>query len=76
QLSHFDRLFNNPPLNGVTYTLGGDDILMEPDAGDPRREVLKRAFRVDNTGLWQLLVITNRENKSKTIENKTEKLRG
>ncbi|EKQ1114223.1 neuraminidase-like domain-containing protein [Morganella morganii] len=76
QLSHFDRLFNNPPLNGVTYTLGGDDIPMEPDAGDPRREVLKRAFRVDNTGLWQLLVITNRENKSKTIENKTEKLRG
>ncbi|EOZ4595087.1 neuraminidase-like domain-containing protein [Morganella morganii] len=76
QLSHFDRLFNNPPLNGVTYTLGGDDIPMEPDAGDPRREVLKRAFWVDNTGLWQLLVITNRENKSKTIENKTEKLRG
>ncbi|EOZ5675472.1 neuraminidase-like domain-containing protein [Morganella morganii] len=76
QLSHFDRLFNNPPLNGVTYTLGGDDIPMEPDAKDPRREVLKRAFRVDNTGLWQLLVITNRQNKSKTIENKTEKLRG
>lgn len=76
QLSHFDRLFNNPPLNGVTYTLGGDDIPMEPDAKDPRREVLKRAFRVDNTGLWQLFVITNRQNKSKTIENKTEKLRG
>lgn len=76
QLSHFDRLFNNPPLNGVTYTLGGDDIPMEPDTKDPRREVLKRAFRVDNTGLWQLFVITNRENESKTIENKTEKLRG
>ncbi|MET4860968.1 neuraminidase-like domain-containing protein [Morganella morganii] len=76
QLSHFDRLFNNPPLNGVTYTLGGNDIPMEPDAEDPRRDVLKRAFRVDNTGLWQLFVITNRENKSKTIENKTEKLRG
>ena len=45
QISHFDRLFNNPPLNGVTYTLGGDDIPMEPDAEDPRREVLKRAFR-------------------------------
>lgn len=76
QLSHFDRLFNNPPLNGVTYTLGGDDIPMEPDAKDPHREVLKRAFRVDNTGLWQLFVITNRKNKSKTIENTTEKLRG
>ncbi|WP_049246415.1 neuraminidase-like domain-containing protein, partial [Morganella morganii] len=76
QISHFDRLFNNPPLNGVTYTLGGDDMPMEPDAEDPRREVLKRAFRVDNTGLWQLFVITNCRNKSKTIENKTEKLRG
>lgn len=76
QLSHFDRLFNNPPLNGVTYTLGGDDIPMAPDAKDPRREVLKRAFRVDNTGLWQLFVITNRKNTSNTIENKTEKLRG
>ena len=76
QISHFDRLFNNPPLNGVTYTLGGDDIPMEPDAEDPRREVLKRAFRVDNTGLWQLFVITNRKNESKTIENNTEKLRG
>ncbi len=76
QLSHFDRLFNNPPLNDVTYTLGGNDIPMKPDAEDPRRDVLKRAFRVDNTGLWQLFVITNRENKSNTIENKTEKLRG
>lgn len=76
QLSQFDRLFNNPPLNGVAYTLGGKDIPMEPDSQDSRREVLKRAFRVDNTGLWQLFVITNRKNTSKTIENKTENLRG
>ena len=76
QLSQFDRLFNNPPLNGVTYTLDADYIPMKPDEQDPRREVLKRAFRVDNTGLWQLFVITNRKNESKTIENNTEKLRG
>nr|WP_235845344.1 Tc toxin subunit A [Morganella psychrotolerans] len=76
QISHFDRLFNNPPLNGVTYTVGGDDIPMKPGKQDLRREVLKRAFRVDDIGLWQLLVITNRNKTPETIKNKTEKLRG
>ncbi len=74
QLSQFDRLFNNPPLNGVTYTLGGDAIPMLPDAEDPRREVLKRAFRVDNTGLWQIFDITARDDDDKKDRNNIENL--
>ncbi|EMO4164290.1 neuraminidase-like domain-containing protein [Morganella morganii] len=76
QFSQFDRLFNNPPLNGVTYTIDGANIFIPADTKDPRREALKRAFRVDNTGLSQLFIITDRRNKLLTIENKSEKLRG
>lgn len=54
QLSQFDRLFNNPPLNGCVFSLSDAYIPMKTDGEDPRREVLKRAFRVDNTGLYQL----------------------
>ncbi|AVK37661.1 neuraminidase-like domain-containing protein [Morganella morganii] len=74
QLSQFDRLFNNPPLNDVTYTLGGSEIPMTPDAEDPRREVLKRAFRVDNTGLWQIFDITTRDDSDKKERNNIENL--
>ncbi|WP_368938220.1 Tc toxin subunit A, partial [Morganella morganii] len=74
QLSQFDRLFNNPPLNGVTYTLNGSEIPMTPDAEDPRREVLKRAFRVDNTGLWQIFDITARDDSDKKDRNNIENL--
>ncbi|MGJ7073191.1 Tc toxin subunit A [Morganella morganii] len=61
QLSQFDRLFNNPPLNGHVFSPSNDFIPMKPDDQDPRREVLKRAFRVDNTGLYQLfdLIVPN-----------------
>lgn len=54
QLSQFDRLFNNPPLNGRVFSPSDDYIPMKTDGEDPRRDVLKRAFRVDNTGLYQL----------------------
>ncbi|EDV0149942.1 insecticidal toxin protein, partial [Salmonella enterica subsp. enterica] len=74
QLSQFDRLFNNPPLNGVTHTLGGDPIPMRPDEQDPRREVLKRAYRVDNTGLWQIFNITDRNDSDKKDGNNIENL--
>lgn len=74
QLSQFDRLFNNPPLNGVTYTLGGSEIPMTPDAEDPRREVLKCAFRVDNTGLWQIFDVTARDDSDKKERNNIENL--
>lgn len=74
QLSQFDRLFNNPPLNGVTYTLDGSKIPMTPGAEDPRREVLKRAFRVDNTGLWQIFDITARDDSDKKDRNNIENL--
>ncbi|HDU8705787.1 TPA: insecticidal toxin protein [Morganella morganii subsp. morganii] len=57
QLSQFDRLFNNPPLNGSVFSPSDDYIPMKTDKEDPRREVLKRAFRVDNTGLYQLFDI-------------------
>ncbi|MEX3240611.1 neuraminidase-like domain-containing protein, partial [Serratia quinivorans] len=74
QLSQFDRLFNNPPFNDVRYTLGGSAIPMLPDASDPRREVLKRALRVDNIGLWQLFNLTARDNADNKDGNNIENL--
>ncbi|EPI4694512.1 Tc toxin subunit A [Morganella morganii] len=74
QLSQFDRMFNNPPLNGVTHTLGGDPIPMRPDEQDPRREVLKRAYRVDNTDLWQLFDISDRKDRNKDADNNIDEL--
>ncbi|WP_261423454.1 Tc toxin subunit A, partial [Serratia quinivorans] len=74
QLSQFDRLFNNPPLNDVRYTLGGSAIPMLPDASDPRREVLKRALRVDNIGLWQLFNLTDRDDADNKDGNNIENL--
>ena len=76
QLSQFDRLFNNPPLNGVTYTLYADYIPMKPDEQDPRREVLKRAFRVDNTGLWQLFNIHDRTDTDDKAGNRMNEIKG
>ncbi|MBT0388200.1 insecticidal toxin protein [Morganella morganii subsp. morganii] len=76
QLSQFDRLFNNPPLNGVTYTLDADYIPMKPDEQDPRREVLKRAFRVDNTGLWQLFNIHDRTDTDDKAGNRMNEIKG
>ncbi|MBT0381432.1 insecticidal toxin protein, partial [Morganella morganii subsp. morganii] len=76
QLSQFDRMFNNPPLNGVTYTLDDSYIMMKPDAKDPRREVLKRAFRVDNTGLWQLFNIHDRTDIDDTAGNRMNEIKG
>ena len=62
QLSQFDRLFNNPPLNGIVYRTADNYIPVKPDDEDPRREVLKRAFRVDSTGLYLLYdIITTPE---------------
>ncbi|WP_368900048.1 neuraminidase-like domain-containing protein, partial [Morganella morganii] len=76
QLSQFDRMFNNPPLNGVTYTLDDSYIMMKPDAKDPRREVLKRAFRVDNTGLWQLFNIHDRTDIDDKAGNRMNEIKG
>lgn len=56
--SQFDLLFNSPPLNGQTFFLDGKAILINPSKLDPadslRRAVLKRAFQVDDRGLWLL----------------------
>ncbi|WP_413482742.1 neuraminidase-like domain-containing protein [Morganella psychrotolerans] len=73
QISQFDRLFNNPPLNDEMYTFGGNAIPMKPGEKDPRREVLKRAFRVNDTDLWQLYLMTeNQTYPDKTDNNNTK----
>jgi hypothetical protein len=62
--SQFDLLFNTPPLNGQTFALGGDAIVLNPArlvlADSFRRAVLKRALRVDDAGLWLMHQIGNR----------------
>ncbi|HFD6780765.1 TPA: neuraminidase-like domain-containing protein [Pseudomonas aeruginosa] len=62
--SQFDLLFNTPPLNGQTFALGGAVIEVDPSKLDPadsfRRAVLKRAWQVDDAGLYQMHLIGNR----------------
>ncbi len=71
QPSHFDRLFNTPPLNGYVFTIGGPRIDLRPGSpdDDPRKTVLKRAFQVDDVSLYRLLTIADPDNQDGTIPN-------
>ncbi|KVP48680.1 neuraminidase-like domain-containing protein [Burkholderia ubonensis] len=71
QPSPFDRLFNSPPLNGYVFDTGGPRIDLRPDSpdDDPRKAVLKRAFRVDDVSLYRLLMIAEPGNQDSTIPN-------
>ncbi|WP_052726052.1 Tc toxin subunit A [Xenorhabdus bovienii] len=69
QPSHFDLIFNNPPLNGNYYQLGGDKIQVDPDQADyeqynQRREMLKHALKVNDSELFTLSKILDQENTS------------
>lgn len=62
--SQFDQLFNTPMLNGQIFKLGGQPIVVNLDKLELddsfRRAVLKRAFQVDDTGLWVMHKMGNR----------------
>ncbi|EMD0830095.1 insecticidal toxin protein [Morganella morganii] len=74
QLSQFDRMFNNPPLNGEMYSLSNDSVSLKPDATDTRRDILKRAFSVNNIDLLLLSAMTNRHGNSTVIANNADKI--
>lgn len=74
QLSQFDRMFNNPPLNGEVYSLDYSDISLKPDTTDTRRDILKRAFSVNNIDLLLLSAMTNRHGNSTVITNNANKI--
>lgn len=46
QLSQFDRLFNNPPLNGLVYPLGGAPLDLTIGNTDRRLNTLTRALGI------------------------------
>lgn len=62
--SQFDQLFNTPPINGQTFIADGTVIEVHPDKLAPadsfRRAVLKRAWQVDDAGLYTMHQIGNR----------------
>ncbi|ODS23721.1 hypothetical protein AB835_07435 [Candidatus Endobugula sertula] len=68
QLSQFDRLFNNPPLNGQAFTTDDVDNTINFDPDDEvystQRAVLKRAFGVDDTGLGVLAALCDHDSLS------------
>ncbi|HCU1239390.1 TPA: insecticidal toxin protein [Morganella morganii] len=74
QLSQFDRMFNNPPLNGEVYSLSNDSVSLKPDTTDTRRDILKRAFSVNNIDLLLLSAMTNRYGNSTVITNNASKI--
>lgn len=74
QLSQFDRMFNNPPLNGEVYSLGNGDISLQPGRTDTRRDILKRAFSVNHTDLLFMSAMINRYGDSTTIPNNINKI--
>ncbi|HIH4319861.1 TPA: Tc toxin subunit A, partial [Morganella morganii] len=65
QLSQFDRMFNNPPLNGEVYSLGGDPLDLESAKDDKRLKNVYRALQITRPELsdlfWVLegMVISN-----------------
>ncbi|CAI8979748.1 neuraminidase-like domain-containing protein [Pseudomonas chlororaphis] len=75
--SQFDQLFNSPPLAGMEYVV--DDSLMNllpNDLGDEsKKNSLKRAFAVDNSGLYQLC-LTAKGERSGIVRNDIETLSG
>ncbi|ELA9298406.1 neuraminidase-like domain-containing protein [Vibrio parahaemolyticus] len=66
ELSQFDQLFNNPPLNDVAFTTNdaNDTISFAPDDTMyvQERAVLKRALGVDDAGLATLAAIVDHDN--------------
>lgn len=71
-LSQFNQLFNDPPLNGFHFEVGGADIDLAPsEVNDPRRDVLKRAFGVDDVGLNRLLKLYDPKSPDKVKNNIT-----
>ncbi|PQQ24884.1 insecticidal toxin complex protein TcbA [Photorhabdus hindustanensis] len=83
QLSQFEQLFNHPPLNGIRYEISEDnskhlpnpDLNLKPDStgDDQRKAVLKRAFQVNASELYQMLLITDRKEDG-VIKNNLENL--
>ncbi|MBT0394983.1 insecticidal toxin protein [Morganella morganii subsp. morganii] len=74
QLSQFDRMFNNPPLNGEVYSLDYKDISLKPDTTDTHRDILKRAFSVNNIDLLLMSEMINRTGDSTKISNYINKI--
>lgn len=54
QLSQFDRMFNNPPLNGLVYPLDGATLNLTADNTDFRIPYLLRAFQITRSDLLPL----------------------
>ncbi|WP_289994413.1 neuraminidase-like domain-containing protein [Photorhabdus laumondii] len=71
--NQFNRLFNTPPLNSRDFYASDEEIdLSQNSADSQQKEVLKRAFNVDDISLYQLLKMTHRDNgNGKIINNLT-----
>ncbi|AWK40892.1 MULTISPECIES: neuraminidase-like domain-containing protein [Photorhabdus] len=71
--NQFNRLFNTPPLNSRDFYASDEEIDLSQNSADSRqKEVLKRAFNVDDISLYQLLKMTHRDNgNGKIINNLT-----
>ncbi|QXO43942.1 hypothetical protein CXB74_006885 [Morganella morganii] len=54
QLSQFDRLFNNPPLDNQVYPLDGTTLDLTADNTDYRIPYLLRAFQITRSDLLSL----------------------
>ncbi|PQQ24033.1 hypothetical protein C6H66_17210 [Photorhabdus hindustanensis] len=67
----FSRLFNTPPLNDRDFHIWDDEeIDLSPNNADSwQKEVLKRAFNVDDISLYQLLKMTHLDNNNGKIIN-------
>lgn len=64
-LNQFDQLFNNPPLNGINFTTDQaiDNLDMHPNSACclQERQVLKRAFSINDDELQTLTIMSKPE---------------
>lgn len=77
----FNKLFNNPPLNGVNFTTDSSFIINFNFNNEKNKfedstntDVLKRAFRVNNSELMLMAMLASPSEDIKMIRNNSENI--
>ncbi len=75
QLSQFDRMFNNPPLNGEVYSLGGEPLDLTSAKDDKRLRNVYQALQVSDPEFGDLFwILEGNSFVNNTIDNTLQRI--
>ncbi len=75
QLSQFDRMFNNPPLNGEVYSLGGEPLDLTYAKDDKRLRNVYQALQVSDPEFGNLFwILEGNSFVNNTIDNTLQRI--